>query len=103
MENLDERANTTNEQVNQIFEDTLKKIQETENPNDDEGHEYGNERNPHIKNYLHYLDVFEFTAWGKTCYLQAKVDTAGNIASVEVEDTGVVFSGENAVSEALHL
>jgi uncharacterized pyridoxamine 5'-phosphate oxidase family protein len=89
--------------VNQQFQDVLIKIQEAEDSNDDEGYERGNERNPSIKNYADHSDIFELTARGKKCYLQIKSDTTGNIVSVEVEDTGVVFSGKNAVSEALHL
>jgi hypothetical protein len=40
----------------------LDKIQATENPNDDEEHRLGNERNPSIKNYANHSDVFELTA-----------------------------------------
>lgn len=103
VENLDERAATTNEKANKQFVDTLDKIQATENPNDDEEHRLGNERNPSIKNYANHSDVFELTARWKPCYLQATFDNSGKIRSVQVEDTWVVFSGENAVSEALHL
>lgn len=101
--NIEKKAQTTDKKVNSIFVNTLKKIENTRDDNDDNNVDRWTERNAAITNYDNRPDVFELNAWGCVSYLHAKLDSWGKVISVTFEDTGLTFTWPKAIEQALHL
>lgn len=101
-ENLEQKAKTDNEKVNKTFIDTLHKIENTIDKNDDKRSQRGKERSASISNYNNQPNIIELKSRWSSFYFHTILDTVGNIVSIEPEDTGIVFNGPNAVSEAIH-